>query len=114
MAYITRTGGPKGFRHDPASRGIFIHGGTCLMHGRGECFASHAAPNRFGLTFPLVGEFRLSAFDYEKQPTFNRALSQAKRIREIHPELSAVPIFACTDMLKDKPWSGSFKIQQVA
>lgn len=114
MPYTTRTCGPKGYRHDPAAKGIFIHGGTCLMHDRGEAFATEAKPNGFGLTFPLVGEFRLSAFDYEKQPTFNRALSQAKRIREIHPELHAIPIFACTDLIKDKPWSGSFKVQRVA
>jgi len=114
MSYITRTSGGR-FRHDPAARGIFIHGGTCLMHDPGDSFATNARPNHFSLTFPLIdGHGWPHALDHPKQATFQRALAMAKRIRQSHPELRKSPVFACTDMIRDRSWSASTKVQQVA
>lgn len=113
--YSKRTGG-KRFKHDPASKGIFIHGGTCLMHGAADPFHHNAAPNRFSLTFPLVDGQRAAGLPdrIDAHPTFQRTLALAEDIRSRIPALHRAPIYACTDMIQEKPWCGKFEVQLVS
>lgn len=116
MSYIHRTGGPRGYRHDPADQGIFIHGGTCLMHGRLDAFKDSARPNNFGITFPILnGQHPFQhPLPYPAARTFKQAMDLAKEIRAVHPEIHHCPIYACTDLIKDKPWSGRTQVQLVS
>jgi len=113
--YQKRIFGPRGYRHDASSGGIFIHGGTCLMHGRSDPFRANAAPNHFTLTFPLVGEVR-EQIPPSQTParTYGQALRLAESIRDRTPALHGCHIYACTDMIHEKPWSGSFMVQLVS
>jgi hypothetical protein len=113
MSYMHRTGGPRHYRHDPADQGIFIHGGTCLMHGPQDSFKHDANPNYFTITWPILnGEHPFQhALPYPAARTFQQALDLTKRIRDEHPEIHHCPIYACTDLIKDKPWSGRYQIQ---
>lgn len=117
MSYSKRLHGPRGYNHDPSSHGIFIHGGTCLMHGRNDPFAHSASPNRFSLTFPLVEGDRISSFSKSvnpDHPTFQRALDHAIAMREAIPALAICPIYACTDMIHEKPYMGKLEVQLVS
>jgi hypothetical protein len=113
MSYIKRLHGPRGYRHDPGDQGIFIHGGTCLMHGPGESFRTSIAPNNFSITWPILnGEYPFEhPIPYNSLKTFKQALDLARRIREVRPEIQHCPIYACTDLIKDKPWSGRYEVQ---
>ncbi len=114
MSYLSRTNGGR-FRHDPASHGIFIHGGTSLMHGPADSLGT-PQPNCFTLTFPSVGhghKFAMSSA-YPPCPTFQQAVKLAEEIREKHPVIHSAPIYACTDLIKDKPWCGKYAIQLVS
>lgn len=112
MSYIKRHGSNR-YGHDPATHGIFIHGGTCLMHGPQDAFKDSARPNNFGITFPILnGEHAFQhALPYPAARTFKQALALAKEIRAQHPEIHHCPIFACTDLIRDKPWSGRTEVQ---
>lgn len=116
MSYESRTGGPQRCRHDPAAHGIFIHGGTCLMHGRSDPFKNYARPNDFDLTIPNVG---LQMPEGTRQSllrcrTFSQALALAETIRRDHPVLHHAPIYACTDLIHDNPWTAKTQIQLVS
>ena len=113
--YSKRTGG-KRHKHDPSSNGIFIHGGTCLMHGPEDPFHTSAAPNRFGLTFPLVDGQRAAGLPdrIDARPTFQKTLALAEDIRRRIPALHRTAIYACTDLISEKPWCGKYEVQLVS
>lgn len=115
MSYIPRTSSRR-WPHDPASHGIFIHGGTCLMHGRRDPFSSSARPNSFSLTIPSVDGERPKEIPWD-QPyftTFAQAVAYAEALRESHPILHHCPIYACTDLIHEHPWVGKTKVQLVS
>ena len=115
MSYITRTGGPQRYRQDPSTAGIFIHGGTCLMHGRRDSFAHNAQPNSFTLTFPLVGDgLKYFSSDFPPQPTFAAALKLAEKIRREDHRFHHCSIFACTDFIQEKSYCGRSQVQLVS
>jgi hypothetical protein len=112
MPYLKRNGGPRGYRHDPADQGIFIHGGTCQMHGRNDNFRHNARPNNFTLTFPLCDDgLKYFSSDFPPQPTFASALELAKRIRAEDHRFHHCPIYACTDFIQEKSYCGRSQIQ---
>ncbi len=115
---------PKDFRHDPAVTGIFIHGGSSLFptHHR-DCKGweyvqqQRFSANRFSITIPTRnpnGKEIPSHPSPPPEPTFQRAVQRAVKFREEHPDLAGCPIYACTDVLMDKPWSGKTGVQRVA
>lgn len=114
MSYLNRTSGSR-FRHDPASQGIFIHGGTSLMHGPRESLGN-PQPNHFTITWPIIaGTYPFAVTSsYPPCRTFGEAVTLAEKVREAHPVIHHAPIFACTDLIKDKPWSGKYAIQLVS
>ena len=116
MAYAHRTGGPRNYKHDPAHQGIFIHGGTCLMHGPQDAFKESARPNNFGITWPILnGEYPFQhALPYPAARTFQQAVDLAKRIRDEHPEIHHCEIFACTDLIREKSYVGRTEVQLVS
>lgn len=122
MPYESRHGNTKRgarFRHDPAFAGIFIHGGTVCA---GPFYRGNANPNDFGFTIPtrnpadeVIDQQKLGLQTYERrQPTFQRAVDEARRIREQFPILKDCPIYACTDLQMDTPHSGHWMLQRVA
>ena len=116
MSYTKRTCGPRGYRHDPSTEGIFIHGGTCLMHGLRDNFRHQANPNHFTLTFPLMDDSKGKFFssDFPAQPTFSAAVTLAESIRASHHELQACHIYACTDFIQEKSYCGRSQVQLVS
>jgi hypothetical protein len=115
MPYESRLGG-KRFRHDPARCGIFIHGGTCCAGP----WKQNIQPNHFTLTTPTQNpegvEFSASPAPEQcrtPQPTFQRALKLALRLKSELPELENCPVFACTDLHMDTTCSGSYRVQRV-
>lgn len=116
MSYMHRTGGPQGYRHDPADQGIFIHGGTCLMHGPQDAFKHNSNPNNFSITWPILnGQHPFQhPIPFRSIKTFKQALDLARQVREIHPEIHHCPIYACTDLIKDTPCSARNMVQLVS
>ena len=116
MPYVSRTGGPQRYRQDPSANGIFIHGGTCLMHGRNDPFKHSAMPNNFDLTLPSVDGQRDIYLPWPRPrlATFSQAVAYAETIRREHPSLSHAPIYACTDLIHDNPWSARTQVQLVS
>lgn len=119
MPYETRHGctrkTPKGFRHDPANNGIFIHGGTCCA---GPFYQTNTRPNQFGVTWPSKSEAsdKARALLYElggvRLRTFDEAKRFALRVRDAIPELHGCAVFACTDLMTDG-CAGKVAVQRV-
>jgi hypothetical protein len=87
------------------------------MHGKDDPFKHSASPNRFSLTFPLVNDERISSLSptlNPNHPTFLSALRHAVALREAIPSLQHSPIFACTDLIHEKPWKGKAEVQLVS
>lgn len=118
MAYSRRSNGSRAYKHDPSDNGIFIHGGTCLMHGPLDPFKHNAAPNRFTITFPLLDGKQAETITPETRNisarTFHGAMKLAKRIRAKHPELHHCPIYSCTDLIMESRSCGRFQVQLVS
>ncbi len=122
MPYEHRFGnccGRNDCKHDPATNGIFIHGGTCTA---GPFFDKTGA-NRFGITLPCsnkkgeeIDTIALYNADFTKvrMPTFQKAVETARKLREEVPGLKDCRIYACTDMQMDTRSSGRTAIQRVA
>ena len=115
-------------RHDPARFGIFIHGGSSVFPfvkptdtlpwevAQGQRYSA----NRFSLTIPTrdrtgkdIPDSARSTEGLPKCPTFNRAVTMARKLREDRPELAACPIYACTDMLMCDRCSGKAGVQLI-
>ncbi len=116
MAYAHRTGGPRNYKHDPANQGIFIHGGTCLMHGPQDSFKESAYPNNFSITWPILnGQYPFQhPIPYRSIKTFKQALDLAREVRDVHPEIHHCDIFSCTDLIKETRSSGRYMVQLVS
>jgi hypothetical protein len=115
MPYESRTGGRR-FGQDPASQGIFIHGGTCLNHSPGDPFPQRAEPNRFVITWPIIeGTYSFAtASTYPPCRTFNEAVRLAEKVRESHPVIWHAGIYACTDLILRNRHSADTRIQIVS
>jgi len=106
---------PNDWRHDPASTGIFIHGGTCDA-GPFARKGVFSLANNFSLTLPTRnGRYEDISVKNErvKLPTFFKAVEFAKNLREKTPELAGCGIFACCDMQQKNTWSGELAIQRI-
>ena len=120
MPYETRFGStskrPKDWRHDPSNHGIFIHGGTIVS----GCFKHNAAPNRFGVTWPVTSNLtdaesrELYELSANRLKTFQQAVDFAAKVRSEKPKLAGCGIYACTDMMMDTTYSGRYAVQRVA
>lgn len=96
MAYVHRWRDP---RHSPAHTGIYIH---------------RLGPNRFVITRPLRGRPGqnppldiLPMPPQERMPTFERALTVARKFRQNYSVLFAwCPIYAFTDVVPEQPSPG--------
>lgn len=120
MAYEQRFGctskRPKDYRHDPAQRGIFIHGGTIVP----KCFKHNARPNDFGVTWPVSSQMtddesrRLYELSARRLRTFQQAVDFAAKVRAEMQKLAGYDIFACTDLMMDSSCSGRYQVQRVA
>ncbi len=120
MSYATRFGctrqRPNDFRHDPANRGIFIHGGTICS----GAFRHNARPNNFGVTWPVSSSLtdaeslELYELSANRLKTFQQAVAFAAKVRSEKPKLKDCAIFACTDLIMDTTYSGRYGVQRVA
>lgn len=126
MSYAQRTGGDR-WKHDPACHGIFIHGGsnTTPKWDSHNCLERRQHCNRFGLTIPTSTKTHkddspemLTLRDLDRsfsEPTFQRILARAIKLRRDHPVLLSCPIYACTDFCyADSHSSGRVLVQLVA
>ena len=116
--YESRFGNSAGHnrcKHDPAFKGIFVHGGTSNGKGR---FPKNI-PNHFSVTTPNIFENEADSqklWDAKAGNfiTFKRALDHAIKLRDLIPELNGRPIYACTDLICEKPYCGRYELQLVA
>lgn len=115
MSYVSRN--LRSPRHEASRNGIFIHGGTCMRHDSAISMLGNLYPNHFTLTLPLVDGKRIH-LDHQalnpRHPTFKRALEYAKALREVIPALHHCPIYACTDVIHSKTYTGRYEVQLVS
>lgn len=86
------------------------------MHGPLDNFRHNARPNCFGITFPILnGQHPFQhPIPYGSLKTFKQALDLAKQIRDVHPEIQHCPIYACTDFIQTKSYTGRSEVQLVS
>jgi hypothetical protein len=114
-------------RHDPATFGIFIHGGSSMFpfFKPTDCIpwetkqSQRYSANRFSLTIPTrtrkgkeIVEFGNSSRP-DPAPTFFKAVEVAKAYRIANPAWADCPIYACTDMLMKTRSSGEIGLQLI-
>jgi hypothetical protein len=115
MSYVSRK--HRRPTQDPSCDGIFIHGGTCMRHDSAISMLGNLNPNSFTLTLPLVNGRRIHLDHQALNPrhaTFKRALEYAKALRDVIRELHHCPIYACTDVIHSKTYTGRTEVQLVS
>lgn len=118
MAYSSRFGCTSAYnrcKHDPATHGMFIHGGTCISGP----FYNRNARNRFSVTIPcnnkmdqeidLAGLYQ--KINNRRFPTFQKAFDFALKMRAETPSLRYCPIFSCCEMIMETTYSGHMGVQ---